>query len=739
MRTGRLPFLPLLVSGFVLTHPLSLSTASEYEPKNEIERQTIAALNKGCARCHEDGKLEDRLKPAKGFGNVLQLDQLSVDPNLVLPGNPDGSRLFQSIVNREMPYDVYQEGDFLRDSPTEEEIAAIRAWITGLGEEQAAGCKGDTDSSHVSISAAIANDLGKLSDHRRSNTRYITLTHLAARCASDEEMKVYRQGIIKLLNSLSENSDVIRLETVDEAETIIRFNLDDLNWIPGKWDLLASRYPYGVRPLGSQFDFVQNATNTAIPYLRGDWLAFFASRPPLYHELLDLPDTFEGLQRKLGVDVNANVRNFQAKRSGFQNSGVSRNNRLIERHTISTGAFWTSYDFAGNRESQSLFLAPLGPAGVHEFAYDAFTHDGGETIYNLPNGFQAYYLNAADGSQLNKGPTAIVLDPSRRDQSVTNGISCIGCHDNGIRNATDEVRDHIAKTKAFSLRIREAVAALYPEKEEMDAILVADREKFQSSMRKAGLDPQLKLNGVEMVNALSDRYERDVDLELAAAEFGADRDSLRDALMTAGGSGPLLAARLDQGTIPRDQFEAEYPRLVERLIDATPISPGAPAVLAAHTGAQDGHGPVRVSIVANKSKFRLGDKPVFTVRTDRDCRLTLINVDSKGIGTVIFPNRFDQNNAIIGNRDFQYPAADAAFDFAFSAAGTETVIAICDTKGNALEKVVHDFKANEFTDLGRTAYRKIDVVKREKVPKTPTAKKPIAAPVGRSAVKLEVR
>ena len=44
---------------------------------------------------------------------------------------------------------------------------------------------------------------------------------------------------------------------------------------------------------------------------------------------------------------------------------------------------------------QSLFEHPLGPGGT-----DGFKHDGGEAIFSLPNGFQAYYLNTADGKPL---------------------------------------------------------------------------------------------------------------------------------------------------------------------------------------------------------------------------------------------------------------------------------------------------------------------------------------------------
>ena len=736
---SRYVLLVSLIGGLISPLASAQTDVAIYQPQNAVEQKAFDILSAGCERCHQEGRLENRLKPAKGFGNVLQLDQLASDPNLLLPGNPDGSRLFQAIVNRDMPYDVYQEGDFERDSPSKEDIAVIRQWITSLGETELAGCRTDVDPRLASITSAIAADIGTLPDHRRANTRYITLTHLAARCASDEEMTVYRQGVAKLLNGLSHNSDVLELETIDKEKTIIRFNFNDLNWRPESWEILAEMYPYGAKPINSQFELLQATLRTTNPFIRGDWFAFFASRPPVYEQILELPDTFAGLQAQFGVDVDANIRNLRAQRAGFQKSGVSRNNRLIERHTISTGAFWTSYDFAGNRERQSLFLYPLGPESAQSVGYGAFQHDGGETIFNLPNGFQAYYLSTADGKRLDKGPTNIVLDPGRRDQSVTNGISCMGCHDNGIRNATDEIRNHATATKSFPLAVREAVAALYPEKAKMDALIESDRKRFQSALRKAGLDPQLKLNGIEITNALSDRYERDVDLELAAAEFGTGVENFKETLLAAGGVGPLLATRLEQGNVPRDQFEAEFSALVERVVDATAIVTDSKLGFAVYTSQTSGLGPVKVNLVANKTRYRLGDRPVFTVRANRNCHLTLINVDSHGVGTAIFPNRFDQDNAILANHDFRFPAADAAFDFAFSTPGKETVIAICDTQGDALVQVTHDFARSAFTDLGSAVYRKIDVVKRKDLGgQTPPAARPSASPVGRSAVKLVI-
>jgi hypothetical protein len=47
-------------------------------------------------------------------------------------------------------------------------------------------------------------------------------------------------------------------------------------------------------------------------------------------------------------------------RAGFQKSGVSASNRMIERHPIATGAFWESYDFAANKASKASCAIPWG-------------------------------------------------------------------------------------------------------------------------------------------------------------------------------------------------------------------------------------------------------------------------------------------------------------------------------------------------------------------------------------------
>ena len=217
--------------------------------------------------------------------------------------------------------------------------------------------------------------------------------------------------------------------------------------------------------------FLQAETRTTVPFVRADWFTFVASQPPLYYDILGLPDNTPELERKLGIDPAAQPLALRIARAGFQQSGVSRNNRMIERHSLSTGAYWESFDFSGNKERQSFFLFPLGPQNAFgDFSIDfGFVHDGGEIIFNLPNGLQAYYLTDARGNRLDKGPTNIVQDPSRRDQAVTNGISCMSCHDKGMQIKEDQVRDYVLEQHRASRRMRATSSRrLFPVKEDYD-------------------------------------------------------------------------------------------------------------------------------------------------------------------------------------------------------------------------------------------------------------------------------
>lgn len=172
--------------------------------------------------------------------------------------------------------------------------------------------------------------------------------------------------------------------------------------------------------------------NCEVPFVHVDWFLATASLPPLYHDILALPETDRELEVALEVYVAENLLNAPGKRvwrAGFNNSGVSRHNRVVERHISRYGAYWKSYDFAGSVGTQNIFTHPI-----------SFEHDGSEIIFNLPNGLQAYFLTNQNGNRLNVAPTDIVSNPAASDPAVRNGLSCIGCHTEGMKTFEDEVR-----------------------------------------------------------------------------------------------------------------------------------------------------------------------------------------------------------------------------------------------------------------------------------------------------------
>ncbi len=660
-------------------------------PSDPVAKAAFDVLEAHCARCHQTGKLVDRERPAKNFGNILKLDEIAANPHYILPGNPLGSKLFRQIADKEMPYDIYYEGSS-HTPPSESDLKALESWVSALGTKAVAGCETHKFITSEDMVSFMVSDLGKQRQQRRSTTRYLTLTHLTNICVDPAAMKVYQQAAVKFLNSLSRSSDVVKLETIDPEGSILRFNLLDLGWKPADWDNIIAVYPYNAVPDTEFSRTLASGAATPMPYVRADWFAFTASQPPLYDVLLQLPNTFQQLAREQGIDVEGNIRNFVAQRAAFQRSGVSQNNRLIERHPSRSGYFWTSYDFAGNRDRQSLFSFPLGPTGPN-----AFHHDGGETIFSLPNGFQAYYLNKATGERLDKGPTAIVRDPARKDFSVTNGISCMGCHDQGMRKAKDDVRELVLKGRTFSKDVRDAVEGLYPPHDKMDSLIEDDAKRFADAMKRAGLDSTLKLNGIEMINALAKRYEDDLDLTLAAAELGLKKAEFDEGVADVDQQYRPLVRRLAQGAVPRDQFEVSFRGIVPDLTDLRIVMirnlrPLQPPVQ-----------PIRniddLSLTSDRDSYRLGDTPVFTIVAPRDCFLTLTDIDERGEGTVLLPNSFQRDNLIRAGVPIQFPGTGAPFQFRMKDKGIETVTAVCATQASGGDRIQHDFSKKQFTPV----------------------------------------
>jgi mono/diheme cytochrome c family protein len=515
----------------------------------DLARRAHSILRTHCHACHgRDGKNEG------GVNYVTDLKSL-VARRKIVPREPAKSRLYRRIIDADDP--MPPESEKVR--PSREDIAALKRWIEAGAPDVESPLPQRAFISEDEIIQAIDDDLQKISERQRRFMRFITITHLYNAGLSDEQLQTYRHGLSKLLNSLSWARQIVVPQPIDAAKTVLRIDLRHYQWSAERWSALLAAYPYGVIYAAPRAKAVYQATGGELPYVRGDWFVFAASQPPLYHELLQLPDTDADLERVPRVETATNIRQEQVARAGFNSSGVSRNNRLIERHESPYGAYWKSYDFAGNAGRKNLFAHPLGPGNDDA----SFEHDGGELIFNLPNGLQGYLLTDARGKRLDRGPTAIVSDERQPDRAVVNGVSCMSCHAKGMISKTDQVREHVLKnSNAFDKETLETVRAIYPPKEAFDRLLKQDADRFARAVEKTGAH----LSKTEPIAALALRFTQELDLPLAAAEAGLTvADFLKGLARSADLARQLGPLRTEGGTIQRDVFVAAFPQIVRQL------------------------------------------------------------------------------------------------------------------------------------------------------------------------------
>ena len=367
----------------ILVNLVLLSFSVAQESNRELQERTAEIMEKYCTTCHSSN-LE---RPQGGFGLVDDLESLSQVEKYIIPGDPENSPLVQRVLQDIMPLGA---SSGIRNAVSNEEKNILVAWVQSLDVEERPFV------TQREVTDIIISDLEGLPRSEQRDSRYLTLTNYHNYGVSSERMDIYIAGVIKLINSLSWQKRGHIPEIIDGH--ILRINLHRLDWSEELWERIANAYPYNLpNSLSPRF---QELTGSQRPHLRGDWFAQEASRAPLYHDILDLPNTVRELEALLGVDSSENIARGRVARAGFQDSGVSSNNRLIEWHLSRFGSYWLSYDF--QRDSgdgkRNLFHNPLGPNR------GGFEHDGGEYIWQLPNGLQAYYLSNAAGDRLGVAP-----------------------------------------------------------------------------------------------------------------------------------------------------------------------------------------------------------------------------------------------------------------------------------------------------------------------------------------------
>ena len=513
--------------------------------QSRIAQDAYAIFQQNCLICHgPDGAFRESL--------LMEHDAL-ISGGSVVPGNPDDSELYKRLLGptgngARMP---------LGQKPLPpQSTETIRNWIlAGAPDWTTTPATNRPFISPAQLLASIESHLISIEPFDRAFARYFTMTHLYNAGETPEILREYRNALSKLVNSLSWGRKIINPQPIDPQATIYYIDLRHYEWDRNDaWTTIEAAYPYHISfqapaklERRNQLGRLQRHCKSDVPALHIDWFIATASTPPLYHELLSLPWTVRELESRLEVDVANNLVNapgVRVWRAGFNNSGVSTNNRAVERHTSRYGAYWKSYDFVGSVGTRNIFTHPL-----------SFTHDGGEVIFNLPNGLQGYYLVNASGIRLDEAPINIVSNPAASDPTVRNGISCIGCHTAGVKTFEDQVRSVIQSNanppydKAQALR-------LYVDKANMNVLVSEDLNRYRDALEATGNT----FRGVEPISRFHEAFRAPVDADYAAAVVGLKTETFLERVRdnTRLHDVGLLVLHSESGSVQRDTWTSSF-------------------------------------------------------------------------------------------------------------------------------------------------------------------------------------
>ena len=532
-------FLTIIALGFI-------HTASAQQ---ELAQQAYLVFQTKCLACHG---------PHGTFAENLVIDSASglVDTGTVVRGQPLNSNLYARLITadntKRMPL-----GQPALDNAL---LQVISDWI-------AAGAP-DWETQHDvtfiptdAMLTAMQQHIQTLNPFDQPFARYFTMTHLYNAGESPEARNAYKIALAKLVNSLSWGFDIHNPHPIDDTETIFYIDLRNYDWdLRDAWTQIENVYPYAIAfdeetqaGLHAKLTNLRQTMESDIPFVHVDWFLATASLPPLYHNILQLPETERQLERELGVDTNRNLLRDPGRRvwrAGTNDSGVSSHNRVVERHTARYGAYWKSHDFAGSADAQNIFTHPL-----------SFERDGGEVIFNLPNGLQAYYIADKSGTRIDVAPTEIVSDPAAKDPAVRNGLSCIGCHTEGMKTFTDQVRTVIEQT-ANPLYDKDYALLLYVTQDKMDALIAEDTARYKTALEKTGG----VFGGIEPVHRFYEAFQDALEAPDAAAAVGLQTEDFLSQIREKSTLQNLgLTGLASGGNVKRDAWTQQFSEIIAAL------------------------------------------------------------------------------------------------------------------------------------------------------------------------------
>ncbi len=513
--------------------------------QTEIAQQVLGVLELNCGGCHSNGV------ELGGVGAILDFQSL-VDSGKLVMGERENSSLYTRMKAGTMPPASSTQ------RPGAGDIDLVGQFIDDLQAPGGDECEPLDFMTYDEMFDIMLQDVLRQDAEDRPFTRYLTASYSSNAGDCGRDLQRQRYGLFKMINSVSLNTRITQPVAVDADELIYRIDIRDYDWdreidleddgivdFDDAWlAMIDIAAPYAVEFEGDEAEELKAQTGVAIPNIPiNAWLQEVTTND-LYYALIDGRQNINDTEVDLGIDEDEQREDRTFWRAGFSTSGVSKQERAVTRQEIGTyqGNYWLSQDFADLVGQDSLYADPLD-----------FEFNGGEAIYSLPNGLQAYYATNDEGDRVSEVPVNIVIDPAQNNGVVTNAASCHSCHNGGMIPFEDTVRKYVeANPLNFDAVTFEEVQEEYLPVDEFNRIVEEDSERHVAAVERAGV-PRGTADPVSRI--FLDFQLGSVDAVKAAGELNVPLDIFQENIERLD---PVLSPLQNGGGVDRNFFTNVY-------------------------------------------------------------------------------------------------------------------------------------------------------------------------------------
>jgi serine/threonine-protein kinase len=504
------PTTPVTTPGDEPTTPQPTATQGPSGTQDVTRAYVESLLRTNCGGCHGN-EAEENSSCRAGMCYIEDIDEL-ITNGKIKPGDPNGSLLYQRISRDEMP------PSGVTPRLNDDEVQDVAQYILGLQPPVAAVCD-DQFMSWDDVYEAVERDILSEDAEDRPFLRYLSISNRYNAGTCDAQLEPERWAMSKFINSISQNARIEEpVEVTGTNSTVYRIDLRayDLDVTQGPfevngtnfddgWEAIIGNNNFAVEFEGDAAENLILQSDTLVPIMFSDAVIDEATVGNLYYGLLRLQDNRDAQLIDLDIDLVANQDDETAIFAATTQSEISEQERFIRRDPSDQANdlyYYESFDLDPNVAGNSIFDRPL------DFNLAA---NGSEVVFALPNGLQGYIIYDAAGQRLEESP--ILFDNAQNDNVMRAGISCMTCHENGVVQFEDEVRQF-----ALDNRIDVAQAAedagfefqdvldLYVDNADLKEQLVDDSTSYRSALSAAGVPT----NGSDPVSDTFIRFDKDV-------------------------------------------------------------------------------------------------------------------------------------------------------------------------------------------------------------------------------------